>query len=220
MFENLTLLDAILAIVIAVGFLLGYKRGFFGAITKPLKVIATVCLTILISSPIINYWTRPLFVGKVETWIFNSLVENCPEISAEGGFDTMPVILKIFASMMNVDVSAFGESATTEQILGAIAEQMALPIGNLIAVVVTYAALFIILILILSVLIALLDVVFTQGVLGRINKFLGLLLGGVIAAVIACVIANICYRISPTFAGGFVSQFFKNINPFAILMKI
>ncbi|MBQ9070295.1 MAG: CvpA family protein [Clostridia bacterium] len=220
MFENLTLLDGILAIVVVIGLLLGYKRGFFGTITKPLKVIASICLTVVIAAPIINAWTRPLFVGKVETWVYNSLIENSANITGENAAESMPVVLKLLAEMLKVDISGIGADATTEEILQAISTSMATPVGNLIAVVVTYAVLFIALMLILTVLIALLDVLFTKGILGRINKFLGLLLGGVIAAVLACVIANIAYKISPTFAGGPVSEFFKNLNPFAVIMKI
>lgn len=73
--------------------------------------------------------------------------------------------------------------------------------------------------LLLTLLIALLDVVFTRGILGKINKVLGLLLGGVIAMVVACVAANIINLISPEAASGAITQFFKNINPFAIMMK-
>ena len=211
--------DIILLLIIAVGLVLGFKKGFFGVVTKPLKLVASICLTILISSPIINAWTRPFFAAKVENWIYNSLVESTAGLSGEMTTETMPVLLKLFVEILNVDLTGV-ENAATESILSAIAQQMALPIGNLIAVVVTYALLFIILMLLLSVLLSLADIILTKGWIGKVNKLLGLLLGGVIASVIACIFANICYKISPTFASGAITEFFKNINPFAIVMQI
>ena len=211
--------DILLLVVLLIGCLLGYKRGFFGSITKPLKIIASICLTIVISSPIINAWTRPLFTGKVEGWIYNSLSEAFADSSADIAAEKMPTLLKLFAEMMDLEISAGGSELTSEEVLTALAEKMATPIGNLIAVVVTYAALFIILMLLLTVLIALLDVVFTRGVLGKINKVLGLLLGAVIATVAACIVANVIALISAEAASGVITQFFKNINPFAIMMS-
>ena len=215
----MTVLDIILLVILLIGFLLGYKRGFFGSITKPLKILASVSLTIVISSPIINAWTRPLLTGKIEAWIYKSLSEAYFGASAETASEGVPAVLKLAAELMKLDLGALGSEATTEEILSLMAAQMAVPIGNLVAVAVTYLALFIVFMILLSVLIALLDVVFTKGILGKINKGLGLLLGGVIAMVVACVVANIVGAVFADAARGTITQFFKNINPFAIVMK-
>lgn len=215
----MTLFDIILLAILLIGFLLGYKRGFFGSITKPLKIVASICLTIIISSPIINAWTRPLFTGKVQGWIYESLSESFANSSADISAEQMPTMLKLFAEMFDLNVNSSGAEATSEEVLSALAEKMAAPIGNLIAVVVTYIALFIVFMLLLTVLIALLDVVFTRGILGKINKFFGLLLGGVIAMVVACVLANVVEIFSADATSGAITQFFKNFNPFAIMMK-
>ena len=216
----MTLLDFILIAVVLIGGLLGYKKGFFGSITKPIKFLASISLTILISSPIINAWTRPLFVGKVSAWIEKSILEACAGGSVDISSDKMPVVLKLMAQMVNADVSSLPENATTDEIISLISNQLALPIGNLIAVIVTYLALFILLMILLTVLIALLDTVFTKGVLGKINKGLGVLLGAVVATVTACVIANIVGIFSADAVSGTVTQFFKNINPFSMIMKL
>ena len=216
----MTLLDGILIVVLLVGVLLGYKRGFFGTITKPLKVIASICLTIVIASPIINAWTRPLFVGKVETWIYDSLIESGANVTAENATESMPLALRLLAEMLNVDVAGIDTSAGTESLIRAISTAVATPIGNFIAVIVTYVLLFIVTMILLKILIALLDILFARGILGKINKIFGLLLGGVFATVIACIIANVAFKVSPAFASGPITEFFKNINPFAVIMKI
>ncbi|MBE6635118.1 MAG: hypothetical protein E7617_02795 [Ruminococcaceae bacterium] len=212
--------DIIALIIMAIGLILGYKKGFFGSITKPVKLIASVCLTIVISSPIINAWTRPLFVEKVEGWVFSGIMENCPDITAGTAQESLPLVFRLLADTLKLDLSTLDPAATTEEIVALIAEQLAIPVGNFIAVVVTYVALFIILMLLLTVLVALLDAVFTTGWLGKVNRVLGLLLGAVIAAVIVSVIANIIGAFAPGVVSGAISQFFKNLNPFSIIMQI
>ena len=212
-------LDIILLVILAIGCFLGCKKGFFGAVTKPIKFIASICLTIVIASPIINAWTRPLFVGMIEPWVYNTLLENCPDFGAELSAESLPAILRIVADILNLDLVSESASAT-ESILADIASKLAIPIGNFIAVVVTYVALFLILMLVLTILIKLLDTVFTKGWLGKVNKFLGLLLGAVIATVVASIIANIINAIAPSITDGAITQFFKNFNPFSLIMQI
>ena len=216
----MTLLDGILIVVLLVGLLLGYKKGFFGTVTKPLKFIASVCITIVVAAPILNAWTRPLFVGKVETWIYDSLVESGANITAENATESMPVALRLLAQILNVDVSGIDASSGTEGLIKAISSAVAAPIGNFVAVVITYVLLFVSIMILLKILIALLDILFARGILGKINKILGLLLGGVFATVTACIIANVAFKVSPEIAGGPITEFFKNINPFAVIMKI
>ena len=212
--------DIIILVIMAIGLILGYKKGFFGSITKPIKLVASVCLTIVISSPIINVWTRPLFTEKVESWIFSAIMENCPELTATTAEKGLPLMFRLIAETLKIDLASLDPAATTEEIVALIAEQMSLPIGNLVAVVVTYVALFIILLILLTVLVALLDAVFTTGWLGKVIKVLGLLLGAVVAAVIVSVLANIIGAFAPSVVSGAISQFFKNLNPFSFLMKI
>jgi len=215
----MTVLDLILPIVVIIGILLGYKKGFFATITKPLKTIFAICLTILVAAPIINAWTRPYFAGKVQDWIFTSMLENCPDITGETAADSLPFLIRIFARIYDVDFGAAEEATTAEGVINAIAEEMALPIGNLVAVIVTYVALFIVSLIFTKIMLAILNKLVKKGLLGRVNKILGLVTGGMFAMIAACIISNIAYKISPEFAGGAISVFFRNINPFAFLMK-
>ena len=213
----MTVLDLILPILILIGVLLGYKKGFFATVTKPLKLVFALCLTVIAAAPIINVWTRPFFSGKVEAWIYSSLLESCPDITAETASESLPTFIRLMANVFKVDFSAVGDGA--EGILTEISRQMALPIGNLIAVVVTYVALFIVSVVITKIIIAILNALVKKGILGKINKVLGLLFGGMLAIIFACVLSSIAYKIDPDFASGAVATFFRNINPFAILMK-
>ena len=215
----MTILDLILPIMIVIGLLLGYKKGFFATVTKPLKLVFAICITVLVAAPIINAWTRPFFTGKVEAWIYSSLMENCPDITTETATESMPTLLKLMANLFNIDFSATEGISETETVISGISEKMALPIGNLIAVIVTYVLLFIVAKIFTRILLAVLNKFAKKGLLGRVNKFLGFLTGGMIATILACITSSIAYKISPEFASGAISTFIRNINPFAILMK-
>ena len=215
----MTVFDIILLVIMLLGLFVGYKRGFFGSITKPLKLILSICLTIVVSSPIINAWTRPFFTGKVSAWIYSSLLEAYSGATEGVAAEEIPSALKFMAELFNLDMSSLESGASSEEVLSLMADKMAAPIGNLIAVVVTYLALFIIFMILLKLVIWLFDSVFKKGLIGKVNKILGLLLGGVIAMVVACVVANIAGAVSADLARGAVTQFFKNINPFAIVMS-
>lgn len=211
-------LDYILIAVILISLILGYKRGFFGSITKPIKVIAAICLTVVVSTPILNAWTRPMFTEKVEVWIYDSLMSSLPESGAEGVTEALPAALKVLANLFKVDLSAIDTSLGIEAVINEISAQMAAPIGNLIAVVVTYVVLYVVFLLLLKIAIALLDAIFTTGWLGKINKFFGVLLGAVFATVICCIIVSIIGKISYETIEGPVSQFFRNFNPFVLVV--
>lgn len=215
----MTILDFILPILVVIGFLLGYKKGFFATVTKPLKLVFALCLTVLLAAPVINAWTRPFFAGKVEGWIYSSMLESCPDITAETASDSLPTMIKLMAGMFKVDFSGAEAESTADGVISAISKEMALPVGNLIAVIVTYVALFIVSIILTKILLAILNKLVKKGLLGRVNKWLGLLFGGMLAVIASCIISSIAYKISPDFAGGMISTFFRNINPFAILMK-
>ena len=147
------------------------------------------------------------------------MLENCPDITAETAADSLPLLIRICAAIYDVDFGAAEEATTAEGVINAIAEEIALPIGNLIAVIVTYIALFIVSMVFTKIMLAIINRLVKKGVLGRVNKYFGLFAGGMFAMIAACIISNIAYKVSPDFAGGAISVFFRNINPFAILMK-
>lgn len=215
-FSTLTVLDGILALLIVIGIFLGYKRGFFESITKPLKIIAAACLTFVISNPIITAWTRPLFTSKAYDWIYNSIIEKMPE-GAGVTEESVPTIIKLLAALFRI---GDGEAGGNENPIVAFSEALAAPVGNLIATIVTYLAVFVILFIILSVLVAIIGGLVDSGPLAVIDKALGLLFGLAVAIVISCLVANITGWIAPDFKGGFVYNFFRNFDPFSLILSV
>ena len=220
-FASLTWVDGLLALTVLIGSLVGCKVGFFKSVAKPIKIIAAISLTVCLASPIIDAWTRPLFVEKAYGWIFGTITEKCPELTAETAATGLSSFLLLVAKIFKVDVSAAASDAEgTEGIISAVSSAIAAPVGNLIAVVVTYVALFLIMLILLSILISVLDNCLNSGPLEVVNRVLGFVLGAAVATVVACLAANVIGRISAQTPGGFVYNFFKGINPFEIVVKI
>ena len=122
----MTVLDLILPMIIVIGVLLGYKKGFFATITKPLKLVFALCITIFAAAPIINTWTRPFFSGKVQSWIYSSLMESCPNITGETATESLPTLLKLSAELFKVDLSGTEGLSGAEAIINSISEKMML----------------------------------------------------------------------------------------------
>ena len=219
--ESLTILDGILALLMLIGIFLGLKLGFIGFVAKPVKLVAAGALTVCLSTPILDAWTRPFFTAKVNGWIYNYLLEKCPELTGENASTALPAVLRFIAKILKVDISSLGADATSEQLMSALTESLSVPLGNYLAVTVTYAVLFALFTIVLSIFVSILNsAVSTVGILNFINKALGFVIGTALAIVLACVVANVVGRFSDGEPGGFVYSFFKNFNPFEILAKI
>lgn len=219
-FSSLTWLDGALAIVVLAGVIIGLIKGFFSVISVPAKIVGSAAITFVAANPIIDAWTRPFFVSKSYTWINDLLIEKCPDITGADASEKMPLVLKLMASMFKIDVAALGEEATTADLIGKIAEQMSLPCGNLLATVVTYLAIFIVVFLVFSIVTAIIGGFVTSGPLAVVDKALGLILGAAVSILVCCIAANIISGVSEDIQGGFVYEFFKNFDPFSLVMSL
>ena len=100
------------------------------------------------------------------------------------------------------------------------AEKLGAVLGKITAFAVTYVGLFLATCILLGIILALLDKFFSEGVLGIVNKILGFVFGGAVAFVLACALANGIAFFDKSFVGGVVFDFFKNLNPLAIIFNI
>lgn len=215
-----TVLDGILAGIVLLSLIIGYIKGFFAVVTVPIKIIGSGCLTFCIANPIIDGWTRPFFTERAYGWINNTLIEKCPDITGASAGDKLPLVLRLVAGMFDVDVAALGQDASTADLISEISTALSLPIGNIIATAVTYLVLFVLILIVLSILTAIIGGVIDSGPLMVVDRTLGVLLGAAISVFICCIIANVTIAISSDFVGGFVFEFFKNLDPFSLVLSV
>ena len=211
-----TVIDGVLLGIVLLGMLFGTMRGFFAAISKPIKIIGSLCITFCIASPVISGWTKPYFTNLFTEKISANLMANFGTITSATVNEELPFFLKIVSGFSGMDLSAV-EATSGEEFIAQISAMLGASLGNAVAFAVTYLALFVIISLVLSLLLAILNSVVSKGPLGVINKILGFLLGTAVAMVLACIVASITASVSEGFVGGFIYDFFKNFNPLKLV---
>jgi len=210
-----TIADGILALLVLIGAIVGLKRGFFNTVTKPLKIILAIALTVCFALPIIDAWTGPYFTNLIQAKIAEYITQNCPEITAINAAESLPSVLILCVRVFGIQL----ESISGEEIISQISSAIAMPTGRFVATAVTYLALFIIFRLVLWLLLLILGSVVSSGPLMVIDKILGLIFTVAISFVICCIIANIISFFANDFVGGFIYEFFKNLNPLSVILS-
>ncbi len=195
----MNIFDILCLVFILAGFIIGFKKGFFACITKPIRIIASIALTVFISKPILDHFTRAFFVEKTGNLIYKSIGD-----SATATVDALPNIINFMIDLFKIPTEGI---TTADQMVTSLADT----IGGFIAIVITYLVLFIVLMLLLKLLISILNIPFKKGVLGRVNKVLGIFLGGLIAMLIACLFVNIVELFSAEMVANPISQFFLKV---------
>ena len=212
-----TVLDAVLALIFTACAVVGIIKGFFAVVSKPVKILGAICITFVIASPIIDQWTGPYFSGLFYEKIYEYLMVNLGDITSSDAISSLPLVLKIFAAIAGIEFADVG--LTTEQIISKLSDSLAVTIGDVVALVVTYLGLYIVVSILLTLVVSILNGVFSKGILGLVNKLFGFVLGGSIGVVICCVIASIVSAVSADFVGGFVYDFFKNFSPLDFILS-
>ncbi len=200
----MNVLDFVWPIVVILGFVFGYRKGFFASVTRPIKFLASISLTVLVALPVINL-IKPFFTDKIFVWMSTKIEEAGVVDALE-----IPKGIKFLADLLRIEVS---EITSVDVLVSDLSSR----VGGFISIIISYVCLFIIFMLLLTLVIALLNLAFNKGILKKINKILGVLLGGVIAAVAACVLVNIVGAFAPGAIEGPISQFFSRFNPVTIL---
>ncbi len=212
---NLSILDGVIAILLIIAGVIGFKKGFFDLITPPIKLIAGICITFFLAGTVIDAWTGPLFRTLISDSITETLATGYPELSGQNAGDTLPIMFKILAFFagVNIEEIAYDADASVAEAIGA---AIGTPIGSFVAMLVTYLALFVIVSLVLKFVLAVLGTILTAGPLNALDKLLGIVFACAICSIVCCIIATVTISFSPEFDGGFLFDFFLSLNPFII----
>jgi uncharacterized membrane protein required for colicin V production len=209
-------LDVVFGIIILIGLIIGIKKGFISIVSKPIKIIAAIAISISFATPVGTGIIQPYIQEPITDAFAEQIYENCPDISAETTADDLPTILKLVATVFNVEISEDAENA--DDAIHQIAESFATPVVNAISIAVGFVVLIVASSVILSLAFMLLNSVFNSGPLAIINRALGAILMVIFALIICWVIISIAGDKLP-FQGGFIYDFFKNKNPMELILQ-
>ena len=221
--------DIAIAVILIIGAVLGIKRGFFLTVTKPVKWFAALALAFSLCNTVAADVVQPIIEEPITNQITEYLSEKCDDITSQTAKDELPTVLKIAAGIVGVDLNSFtGE--TSAEVIEQIVDKLAVPVIHLIAVLISFFAIYFISKILFAILIALLNDVFKSGIFGVFNKILGFVFGLAFAFILSWLLVVIFgYIISipavanaewvKNFNGGFIYDFFKRMSPVDLLFS-
>lgn len=224
------LADAVLALVVLLGILIGYKRGFVRTVAKPVKLIASLIIAFSFASQAGAAWIHPALAAPVRTHMTEFLTEKCADITAATAQEQLPTVLKMAAGMFGIDVTAVAEGAGSEGIITALVDALTTPLVSFISMILAFIALYILSQFALSLLFWLIDTVFQGGVIGFANHLLGLVLGAVFAVLVAwglVALSDFIFQLEatqevtvfPQIEQGFFYRLLNTYNPVDLLLS-
>ena len=223
------IVDALLVLVVFIGTVVGYKRGFIGFIAKPVKFVLSLVLSFGYAGRFASAVVSPMIEAPATNYIKEFLYTNCQNITAGNVKDELPTMLKIAAATFNVDIEQVASDATGA-VVDAIADKLTSPVIGVIAMVISFVVLLIVLNIALSIALFSIKMLFKNGVLGFFNKGLGLIFGFAFSFVVAWALAvgfDFVIHLPSleanawvqSFEGGAIYRFLNEYNPIELLLS-
>ncbi len=224
------IVDLILIGIILAGIYLGYKMGFTKIIARPVKLIASLAIAFSACAGFADAIIAPMISAPIQGYLANFMYENCANLTPDNLTEELPTLLKIAAAAFGIDIEAIASGAAITELLDTIIETLTTPVINVIAIVLSFVAVYLLARLGFSIAFFVIDTVFGGGLLGAVNKTLGVIFNTVFSIIIAWTLAVVLELIFnlPAFAdseflmnyeGGIVYRFFNTYNPMELLLS-
>lgn len=222
----LTVVLEVAIILIFLGLsLTGYKNGLFKMAAKPAKAVISLLVSFLFYSWVGEKIIAPLIASPTKSYLSEYLSLKCPELC---DLPALPKIIKISAAIFDLPLlTDEGGKWTSIQIIEILAAPLILTVSRIIA----FVLLLIVTRLVLGLVIRLISRLFNLGILGQINRILGVLLSGflgVIATWIFVITFDYLLRLGNSegwfsvtdFRSGPLYRLFLELSPLKIIFKI
>lgn len=223
------IVDLILLIILSIGLIVGYKRGFIKSISVPVRRILAFVIAFGSAGAFGSLVISPFISEPITENIRAIIYENCPDIAASTALSELPLILRIAASLSGVDLSALsnGQDCVAETVISALAG----PIIGLISTVLSFIILLIVSLLVIKFLFFLLDSYSREGIIGAINKIAGSAVNLLLAVAVDWILVSVFAFIinsqlmssvewASSFYGGFIYRFFDDFNPLELILRL
>ena len=222
------LVDLILTGIFVAAIVLGLTKGFFLTVAKPIKFVLAFVLAFSLCNWFAGAIVQPLIQGPITNQITDYLVEKCSNITFLQSADELPTLLRLAAGAVGIDVTKI-VGTTPEDFIAQLVDKLAVPAIHLISLIASFFIVYLLSKLLLKLLFAILNSLFNAGIIGVLNKILGVVFNLLLAFVVVWGLTTLFgYIINlPTladtaianFEGGILYKFFKNISPIDLLLS-
>lgn len=217
-------IEILLWAIIAVGAALGIKSGFIRMAAKPVKLVLAIVIAFSLATAFAEGVVVPIIETPITNYIYDFLSENCPEINAENIMEELPTVLKMAAGMYGVDLEELALEYAEFDIIREITNTLASPVIEIFSLIIAFVVLYFVSKLLISLALALLDLIFSGGIFGVLNRVLGGISGTVLAIVAAwgvAVLVEFLFHINSNGMenAGFLYTFFNTYSPIELLLS-
>lgn len=222
------IIDVILAVIILFGFVWGIKSGFVRTVSKPVKFIMAIVLSVSLASLVGDAVVKPLISDPVVNMLTEYLTERCNELAAAGATEQLPTLIKLAAAFVGVDIAQMsGDSGQVAAIVEAVTD----PILSVISSILAFIVLYFVFKLLMQVVFSIINSIACSGVIGVVNRVLGCVVMTFLAATVVwclCGVSDFILNLPVLqeqewlqgFTGGPIFNFFKNISPIGLLLGL
>lgn len=220
--------ELLLLAILAGGVYVGIKKGFISIMAKPVKFFASILLAFGICNGFAKVFVTPVIDAPITNYIAGFLRDNCPTLTAATAAEELPTLLKIAAAIMGIDVKAIQATADTDFITAAVGE-LASPAIHIVAVVISFVIVYFIGRLLFTLAFYLINRFCKGGIVGNVNKTLGIIFSFSLAFMVAWAVAGFSEFIfnTPVFAstamvdynGWILYRFFNSFSPIELLLS-
>ena len=221
-------IDLLLLGVIAFGVYYGITKGFVSMAVKPFKTAASIAFAYVCCPWFADLIVAPIIKAPITGYVSDFMYKNMSGVTPETAAGELPTLLKMAAAAFNVNIT--DGAMSSENYLDTLVNTVTTPVVNVIAIVVSAIALFFIGRLLFNLAFFLLNKFCNAGLLGKINKTLGMIFGIFIFVLISwglAVVLSLIFNL-PVFDGnemissfeGFILyRFFNAFNPLELLLS-
>lgn len=216
--------EILLWAIIAVGAALGIRSGFIRMAAKPVKFVLAIILAFSLCTVFAEGIVVPIIEKPITNYIYEFLLENCPEINPQNIMDEIPTILKMAAGMYGIDLEEMAAQYADKDIILEITNALSAPVIEIFSVIISFVIVYLLSKLLVSLALALLDLIFSDGIFGALNRVLGGVSGTVLAVVAAWAVAVIMEFLFHINAdgmenAGFLYTLFNTYSPIELLLS-
>ncbi len=224
------IVDIVLILVVLAGFILGIKRGFIKTVAKPVKLALAIVIAFSFAAPASEAFIEPTVKEPISNQIEGVLLEKSETLTPENMNEELPTLLKIAATVFNIQIDGVSADADSEEIIAQIVDKLISPAVHIISTAIAFLVLYIVSNIALSILLSILNSVFDTGFVGTVNKILGAVFSTALFVIFAWLLTLLFTYIihAPALAqqewvknfdGGFVYDFFNKFNPIDWLLS-
>lgn len=217
-------IEIILWLIITLGITLGIKTGFIKIAAKPVKLVLALVLAFSLCTSVAEGIVVPIIETPITNYIYEFLLENCPELNIENVAEELPTVLKWAAGMYGIDIEQLVAENAGRDIIAEITASLAAPVVEIFSIIIAFVLLYVISKLLVTLALAILDLVFSDGIFGALNRILGGVSGAILGVAVAWFVAVFLEFILHINLGGLedpglLYEFFNTYSPIELLLS-